>query len=141
MIRTKPKQCWDEIPDVVAFDLLPAQDDKIFGSPHHESHELVAQQLLDLVGLLDRDGHADGVDARLDLSKKEMKNMDFESFNYKSLKASSSNQVETTLDRKTIFKYSKFLRVRTAQRLALTLITQRPRVRFSSLEIYRERCC
>ena len=69
-MRTKPKQGWEERPDVVAFDLLPAQDDKIFGSPHHEPHELVAQQLLDLVGLLDRDGHADRVDARLDLRKK-----------------------------------------------------------------------
>ena len=127
-MRTKLKQGWEEKPDVVAFDLLPAQDDKIFGSPHHEPHELVAQQLLDLVGLLDRDGHADGVDARLDLRKKEMKNMDFESFNYKSLKASSSNQVETTLDRKTIFKYFKLLRVRTAQRTAFSRITQRPRV-------------
>ena len=59
-----------EEPDVVALDLLPAQDDKIFGSPHHESHELVAEQLLDLVGLLDRDRHADGVDAWLDLHQK-----------------------------------------------------------------------
>ena len=55
----------DKEADVIAFDLLPPQDDKVLGAAHHEPHELVAEQLLHVVRLLDcyRDPH--GVDARL----------------------------------------------------------------------------
>lgn len=47
-------------------DFLSPEDDEIFRPPHHESHKLVAEQLLDLVGLLNSDGHPDGVDGGLD---------------------------------------------------------------------------
>ena len=47
----------DEKADVVALNFLPPQDDKVFRPPHHESHELVAEQLLYIVGLLDGDGN------------------------------------------------------------------------------------
>ena len=48
----------DEEADVVALDGLPPQDDKALRPPHHEPHELVAQQPLDLVGLRDVDSIA-----------------------------------------------------------------------------------
>ena len=56
----------DKEADVIAFNLLPPQDDKVLGAAHHEPHELVAEQLLHVVRLLDcyRDPH--GVDAWLD---------------------------------------------------------------------------
>ena len=41
----------DEEADVVPLDRLPPQDHKVFRPPHHEAHELVTQQSLDLVGL------------------------------------------------------------------------------------------
>ena len=47
----------DEEADVVALNLLPPQDDEVLRPPHHESHELVAEQLLYIVGLLDGDGN------------------------------------------------------------------------------------
>lgn len=43
-----------------------AKNNKVLGAHHHESRKLVAQDLLNLVGLLDRDGHADRVDRGLD---------------------------------------------------------------------------
>jgi hypothetical protein len=58
------------LPDVVSFNLFSSEDDEIFCSSHHESHKFVAQQLLDLVGLLDGDRHADRVYARLDLKRR-----------------------------------------------------------------------
>lgn len=62
---------WHEvIPDIVAFHLLSSENDKVLCSSHHEAHEFVAQQLLDLVGLFDGYRHTDRVDARLDLEKK-----------------------------------------------------------------------
>ena len=33
----------DEEANVVSFDLLSPQDDKVLRPPHHETHELVAQ--------------------------------------------------------------------------------------------------
>ena len=47
----------DQEADVVTLDLLPPQDDKVLRPPHHETHELVAQQLLYVICLLDGDGH------------------------------------------------------------------------------------
>ena len=47
----------DEEADVVTLDLLPPQDDEVLRPPHHESHELVAEQLLYVVGLLDGNGN------------------------------------------------------------------------------------
>ena len=47
----------DEEADVVTLDLLPPQDDEVLRPSHHESHELVAEQLLYVVGLLDGDGN------------------------------------------------------------------------------------
>ena len=47
----------DEKADVIVLDLLPPQDDKVLRPPHHESHELVAEKLLYVIGLLDGDGH------------------------------------------------------------------------------------
>ena len=47
----------DEEADVVTLDLLPPQDDEVFRPPHHESHELVAEQLLYIIGLLDGNGN------------------------------------------------------------------------------------
>lgn len=47
-------------------DRLPPKDDKILRPPHHEPHELVAEQLLNLVCLLDGNRDPDRVDGRLD---------------------------------------------------------------------------
>ena len=45
----------DEEADVVTLDLLPPQDDEVLRAAHHEAHELVAEQLLHVIRLLDRD--------------------------------------------------------------------------------------
>ena len=55
----------DEEADVVALDLLPPQDHEVLRSPHHEAHELVAKQLLDVIRLFDCDRDPDRVDAGL----------------------------------------------------------------------------
>ena len=55
----------DEKADVVALNLLPPEDHEVLGPPHHEPHELVTQQLLDVVGLFDGDRNSDRVDAWL----------------------------------------------------------------------------
>ena len=47
----------DEKADVIALDLLPPQDDKVLRPPHHESHEHLAEQRVDIVQLLDGNGH------------------------------------------------------------------------------------
>ena len=47
----------DEKADVVALNFLPPQDDKVFRPPHHESHEHLAQEGVDIVQLLDGNGH------------------------------------------------------------------------------------
>ena len=47
-------------------NLLPSENDKVLGPPHHEPGELVGQQLLYLVRLLDGDRDPDGVDGGLD---------------------------------------------------------------------------
>ena len=47
-------------------NLLSSENDKVFRPPHHESHELVTEQSLNLVGLFDGNGHSDGVDRGLD---------------------------------------------------------------------------
>ena len=47
----------DQEADVVTLDLLPPQDDEVLRPSHHETHELVAEQLLYIVGLLDGDGN------------------------------------------------------------------------------------
>lgn len=52
--------------NVVALDRFPPQDDKVLRPHHHEPGELVAQDLLDLVGLLDGDADPDRVDRRFD---------------------------------------------------------------------------
>ena len=49
----------DEKANVVSFDLLPPQDDEVLRPPHHESHELVTQQLLNVISLLDGNGHSE----------------------------------------------------------------------------------
>ena len=46
----------DEKTDVIALDLLSPQDDKVLCPSHHESHEHLAQQRVDVVQLLDGDG-------------------------------------------------------------------------------------
>lgn len=56
----------DEEADVVALDRFPAQNHKIFGPHHHETRKLVAQNLLNFVGLLHGDADPDRVYARLD---------------------------------------------------------------------------
>ena len=56
----------DEKADVVALNFLPPQDDKVFCPPHHESHEHLAQEGVDIVQLLDGNGHPHRVDAGLD---------------------------------------------------------------------------
>ena len=45
---------------------LASEDDEVFSAHHHEPHELMAEDLLDLVGLLDGDADANRVDGRLD---------------------------------------------------------------------------
>ena len=48
----------DEKADVIALDLLSPQDDKVLCTPHHESHEHLAQQGVDVVQLLHKLIHA-----------------------------------------------------------------------------------
>lgn len=47
-------------------DRLPPQNEERFGSLGQEPGELMDQNMLNLIGLLDLDADADGVDARLD---------------------------------------------------------------------------
>ena len=63
----------DKEADVVALNLLPPQDDEVLRAAHHEPHELVAEQLLHVVGLLDcyRDPHR--VNARLNKNLRRIK--------------------------------------------------------------------
>ena len=51
---------------MVYLNFFPPQNNEVLGSPHHKAHEFVAEQLLDLIGLLDGDRDADGVDGGLD---------------------------------------------------------------------------
>ena len=67
-------------PDIVSFDLLSSENDKVLCSSHHETHEFVAQQLLNLVGLFDGYRDADRVDARFDLETKNAKERFINSF-------------------------------------------------------------
>ena len=55
----------DEETDVIALNFLSPQDDKVLRPSHHESHEHLAQEGVDIVQLLDGDGHPHGVDAGL----------------------------------------------------------------------------
>lgn len=56
----------DEEADVIALHRFPSQDEEVLGSHHHEAHELVAQDLLDLVRLFDGDADPHRVDGALD---------------------------------------------------------------------------
>ena len=44
---------------------LPPQDEEIFCSHHHEAHELVAEDLLDLISLFNSDADTHGVNGAL----------------------------------------------------------------------------
>ena len=55
----------DEKADIIALNLLSPQDDKVLGSSHHESHEHLAEQGVDIIQLLNGDGDPDRVDAGL----------------------------------------------------------------------------
>ena len=48
----------DEKADIVTLNLLSPQDDKVLRSSHHESHEHLAEQGVDIVQLLDGNGHS-----------------------------------------------------------------------------------
>lgn len=57
----------DQKGNIVAFDGFSSKNDEVLGSHHHEPHEFVAQNLLDLIGLLHRDRYpmeSDFVDFR-----------------------------------------------------------------------------
>jgi len=56
----------DEKTDVVALHWFPPQDEEVLCSHHHETHEFMAQNLLDLICLLDSDADSDRVDGALD---------------------------------------------------------------------------
>jgi len=56
----------DEERDRVARARLPPHDDELLGALRQEARELVAEDLLDLVRLLDREGDPYGVDGALD---------------------------------------------------------------------------
>ena len=56
----------DEERDRVARARLPPHDHELLGALRQEARELVAEDLLDLVGLLDREGDPYGVDGTLD---------------------------------------------------------------------------
>ena len=53
-------------PDVVAADGLAAENHKVLGALHQEPQELLAENHLNLVGLLDADRDPHRVDRRLD---------------------------------------------------------------------------
>ena len=55
----------DEKADIVTLNLLPPQDYKVLGSPHHKTHELVTQKFLDVVSLFDGDRNSNRVNAWL----------------------------------------------------------------------------
>jgi hypothetical protein len=48
----------DQEGDVVALDGLPPEDDEVLGTLGQEAHELLAEDGLELVGLLDADGNS-----------------------------------------------------------------------------------
>jgi len=52
----------DEEGDVVALHRLAPQDDEVVCAHHQEPHKLVAEDALDVITLLDGDGHTQGVD-------------------------------------------------------------------------------
>ena len=52
--------------DVVAFHGFSPQNKEMLRALHHEPHELLAQNLLDLIGLLHRNADADGVNGSFD---------------------------------------------------------------------------
>lgn len=56
----------DEEADVVALNWFPPQDEEILRSHHHKAHEFMAQNLFNLICLLDSDADADRVDGALD---------------------------------------------------------------------------
>ena len=56
----------DEERDRVARARLPPHDDELLGPLRQEARELVAEDLLDLVGLLDREGDPHGIHGALD---------------------------------------------------------------------------
>lgn len=56
----------DEKADVIALHWFPPQDEEVLCSHHHKAHELVAQNLLNLIGLLDSDADSDRVDGAFD---------------------------------------------------------------------------
>lgn len=55
----------DEKADVIALHWFPPQDEEVLCSHHHETHEFMAQNLLNLICLLDSDADPDGVDGAL----------------------------------------------------------------------------
>lgn len=56
----------DQEADVVAFDGFASQHHEVFGSHHHETRELVAENFLDLVGLLHGDADPHRIHTALD---------------------------------------------------------------------------
>ena len=48
----------DKKADIVTLNLLSPQDDKVLRSSHHESHEHLAEEGVDIVQLLDGNGHS-----------------------------------------------------------------------------------
>lgn len=56
----------DEKTDVIALHWFPPEDEEVLRPHHHEPHELMAQDLLNLIGLLDSDADSDRVDGALD---------------------------------------------------------------------------
>lgn len=51
--------------DVVALHWFPAEDEEVLRPHHHEAHELVAQNLVDLVSRIDGTAETHGVDGAL----------------------------------------------------------------------------
>lgn len=56
----------DQEADVESLNFLPPQNLEIFRPPHHKTHESLSEEFFDIIGLLDGDGHADGVHRRFD---------------------------------------------------------------------------
>lgn len=52
--------------DIVSVHGFSSENDKVFGSHHHESGEFVTEDFLNFVRLFDRDANSHGIDARLD---------------------------------------------------------------------------
>lgn len=56
----------DQEANVIALYRFPPQNEEVLSSHHHESHELVAKDLLDLISLFDSNADSDRIDGSFD---------------------------------------------------------------------------